>query len=84
MGEIYNVGSGRSLSIGEVIGQLIEISGMDIAAETHASRLRKNDVACVRADISKITTETGFTPSISIRRSLEDMWQDLKGRDNEG
>lgn len=75
-GEVYNVASGRDISIQEIIEKLVVISKQHIKVEIVAERARPTDVPCVRADISKITTETGWRPKIPLPKSLEAMWND--------
>jgi len=73
-GEVYNIASGRDISIQEIIEKLMVISKQHILVETVSERTRSTDVPCVRADISKITKETGWQPKISLLQSLEAMW----------
>ena len=73
-GEVYNVGSGKDVSIQEIIQKLLIISGLNIPVETVAERVQATDVPCVRADISKIEEKVGWKPKITLDKSLETMW----------
>ncbi len=64
---IYNVGSGASSSLEEVVSTFERITGTKIDRNVTAKRM--GDPAYVGADISKITTELNFVP----KYSLEDM-----------
>jgi len=72
-GQAYNVASGEDISIQEVIDELLGIVGIKMPIEICADRIRSIDVSSVRADISKISGETGWRPRISLRESLEAM-----------
>ena len=66
---IYNVGTGRSAKINELIGELGSISGKPLAAE-HCPPW-PNDIRSMQADTSRFVREFGFAPKVSIREGLE-------------
>ena len=78
-GEAYNIGSGRDVSIQEVIDELLRVSGVRVSMEVAPSRIRAADVPCVRADVSKLTAETGWRPVVGLCESLTAMWQECTG-----
>lgn len=75
IGEIYNVGSGRTVSV----NRLVELIGADCIE--HLPK-RPGEPDCTFADISKIVGELGWTPQVTIEegtaRMLEnlDYWRD--------
>ena len=71
-GEIYNIGSGVSLSVREILDTLLSASKAGIAVEVTPERIRPIEIPEIRADISKIQRDTGWKPQISIMKSLED------------
>jgi GDP-4-dehydro-6-deoxy-D-mannose reductase len=71
-GEIYNVGSGRSLSMEEILDMIIQKIGIEVTIETDKSRVRKNEIMNSQADIRKIK-ELEWSPEIDFRQSLQDM-----------
>lgn len=73
-GEVYNVASGRDLSVREVIEMLLHVAGATGTVKVETTTGRPLDVLHVRADISKIQSHTGWQPFISFRTSLEDTW----------
>jgi len=74
-GEAYNVGSGASVSIQSILDELIDISGLhDISLKAESTRIRRNDVPDVYADITAIAEDTGWRARIPLRESLEAMW----------
>ena len=73
-GQAYNIGSGDEVSIRDVIQQIVDISGQQVALKVTSSRQRPTDVPRVRADVTKIAEHTGWKPRIDLRSSLEAMW----------
>lgn len=76
VGEIYNVGSGRSVSVIEITGML----GGDVV---HIPK-RPGEPDCTFADISKISAELGWAPKIPIEDGVKevlrniDYWREAK------
>lgn len=70
-GETYNVGSGRSVAISEVLEKILSLSTADITVETDPDRLRPADIPEISADISKLQRDTGWTPVIPLESSLD-------------
>ena len=73
-GEIYNVGSGKSISINE-IAELLKGEKVFVPK-------RPGEPDCTFADISKIKKDTGWTPKVSIESGVQnllnniDYWKD--------
>jgi nucleoside-diphosphate-sugar epimerase len=67
---VYNVGSGESFSVAEIIQTLLDITGFkkELVSEI---QVRKNEITDVRADISKIHSILGWEPRISFREGLD-------------
>jgi GDP-4-dehydro-6-deoxy-D-mannose reductase len=72
-GEIYNIGSGKAISIREVLAMILSLSATEISIEQDDSRLRPSDTPVIEADISRLTELTGWKPKISLRDTLSDM-----------
>lgn len=72
-GETYNVGSGKSISIEELLCKIIELSGVSIKREIDPKRLRPSDIPEIRADISKLQRDTGWSPQIELSQTLGEM-----------
>ncbi|MCP4547824.1 MAG: NAD-dependent epimerase/dehydratase family protein [bacterium] len=81
-GNIYNIASGREISIERMIMQIIEISERDISIEVAGDRVRPTDVMRVLGDISKASSHTGWKPAIPLEQSLLEMWRDCAKRDS--
>jgi len=71
-GEAYNVCSGSSESVGEILYMLMSISGLQLNIVESPDRLRKTDVEEAIGDYGKIEKAVGWRPSIPIMKTLED------------
>lgn len=73
-GEVYNLCSGRSWAIQQVLEFLLEQSRVKrIAVETDPARLRPSDVMILEGDSSKIRKATGWEVEIPFERTLKDL-----------
>lgn len=71
-GEVYNLGSQRSVSIRVLLDLLASTSRVPFRVEVDASRLRPTDVPRQFCDATKFRTLTGWTPQIPIEQTLLD------------
>jgi GDP-4-dehydro-6-deoxy-D-mannose reductase len=79
-GEAYNIGTGTSHVIGDVLTQLIGMSNQQIEVKSDESLFRPSDIPELRADSSKFKKETGWEPTISFEKTLEDLlayWRNI-------
>jgi GDP-4-dehydro-6-deoxy-D-mannose reductase len=74
-GEMYNVCSGKTISLKRILNLLIKEAkvGEPISVETDPNRLRRIDSAFQASDRRKIMRETGWKPEIGIEQSLRDL-----------
>jgi len=72
----YNIGTGVSWSVEEIINKLEEIINKKIAIEHSQERMRKSERMFHQADVSKILQETSWKPKISIEKGLEGLFKD--------
>jgi GDP-4-dehydro-6-deoxy-D-mannose reductase len=72
-GESYNVGSGRTWSIREMLDILLAHSTVKVRVQEDPARLRPSDVPILWADVSKFQRATGWKPTIPFERTLEDL-----------
>lgn len=78
-GETYNVGSGHSVTIEEILNLIIGLSGKDIRVEVDPNKIRPVDVPIIEADISKINEVTGWSPQITLQQTIQetlDYWRE--------
>src|SRR3989344_3787725 len=71
-GEVYNIGSGKSVQIKEILDTLLSFSTEKISVEQDPERFRENLIPDLVADSSKMQELTGWTPEIPIDQTLED------------
>ena len=77
-GEVYNICSGRGLSIADVIEMLSAIASVKPVIETDPELVRPVENEIVIGDHSKITSSVGWKPTIPLEdalRSVFDYWQ---------
>jgi GDP-D-mannose dehydratase len=73
-GEVYNLCSGRSWAIQQVVDFLLAKSTVkDIAVEVDPARLRPSDVMVLEGDPSKIEKATGWRTEIPFERTLTEL-----------
>lgn len=79
-GEIYNVGNSNSISIRTLLDKVLALSKIDITVELDPARMRPSDVPIIEADVSKLTSQTGWTPQIPLDVTVIDVlneWRKL-------
>lgn len=69
-GEIYNVGSGVPRRTGEILDQLIQVSGRTVSVEEKSPGERFDAIA----DITKLQQATGWRPEVPIEQTVRDVW----------
>lgn len=72
-GEVYNVGSGKSISIQEILNLILSKSSHKISVLQEKDRFRPIDVAVIEADINKLQKDTGWKAEISISDTISDV-----------
>jgi len=72
-GEVYNIGTGKTCSMQEVLDILLSLSKVKVKIEVDPVRLRPSDVPVLLSDSSKFRKITGWEPKIPFRQSLEDL-----------
>lgn len=78
-GEVYHVGTGRSHRVGEGLEYLIHRSGRATVIAM-ASALVPTGPSDSRADIRRIGEQTGWSPDVAWEQSLDDLWDEARGR----
>jgi GDP-4-dehydro-6-deoxy-D-mannose reductase len=72
-GEVYNIGTGKTYSIKEVLDMLLSLAKVEVKIEVDPLRLRPSDVPVLLSDSSKFRELTGWAPKISFTQSLQDL-----------
>ncbi len=71
-GDVYNIGSGKSYIVSEILDNLLSLSSKKILVETDKDKLRPKDEPDLVCDNSKFTNITGWEPEINIEQTLKD------------
>jgi GDP-4-dehydro-6-deoxy-D-mannose reductase len=72
-GEVYNIGSGHTRPMQEVLDLLLGMSKVDVEVRVDPTRLRPSDVMILWADSSKFMDATGWKPTIPYKQTLRDL-----------
>ena len=72
-GEVYNVCSGRSVLLLDLVERLLSLAGADLSVEVAPERLRPVDVPEMRGDPRRLEDLTGWRPAIDLDRTLRDV-----------
>jgi len=72
IGEVVNVGSGKTISIGDLIERCFVVTGRRVPIEQEAARLRPaaSEVLLLQADTRKAQALFDYTPSVSLDEGL--------------
>lgn len=80
-GETYNVGSGHSIAIQEILNQILAKSDKKIEVYQDPTKFRPVDVPIIEADISKLQAATGWKPEISLDQTITETLQIYRKRE---
>jgi GDP-4-dehydro-6-deoxy-D-mannose reductase len=71
-GEVYNIGSGTTRTVREILDHYLTLTTARIRVEQDPNRLRPSDVKTLRADDTKFRAATGWQPVIPFDQTLQD------------
>jgi len=72
IGDVYNIGSGTSYKISDILNKLVSMSSYKIKIEKEEGLLRPSDNPELVCDATKFVKLTGWKPEISIEETLKD------------
>ncbi|HUK32380.1 MAG TPA: GDP-mannose 4,6-dehydratase [Vicinamibacterales bacterium] len=72
-GRAYNVCSGRAIQIGALLEKLLSRARVRINVRVDPARYRPNDVPLLVGDPTRVQTELGWLPEISLDQTLDDL-----------
>ena len=77
VGEVYNICSGKGISLSEVVRIIAEEVGVDVSTKTNPDFVRPNDNKEIVGTPYKIETELGWKRKWNLRDTIKDMieWQ---------
>ena len=79
-GDVYNIGSGKSRKIADVLDQMLSLSTQKIEVKVDQSKFRPIDVPEIVCDYQKFHKLTGWKPEIPFEKTLEnilDYWRKI-------
>lgn len=79
-GEVYNVCSGNSMSIGELLNKMIALSKFPVKFERDSEKERPIDIPVLRGDNTKLKEATGWQPEIPLEQTLKDILEYYRNR----
>jgi GDP-4-dehydro-6-deoxy-D-mannose reductase len=68
----YNVCSGVSVPVADILARLAALTDLRVEQRTDPSRLRKHEVMDIRGSHDRLTEATGWQPEIALDRTLAD------------
>lgn len=71
-GEIYNVCTGRPVTIHSILERLLELAGGAYEVEAELTRFQPGDVAYSCGDVEKLARVCGFHPELDLPRRLRE------------
>ena len=79
-GEAYNVCTGTSTSVQEVMDRLLAMAGHEMHLSTDPELFRPADLVELRGDPSRIASDTGWAPNHVLDGTLIDLLEDWRRR----
>jgi GDP-4-dehydro-6-deoxy-D-mannose reductase len=81
-GDVYNLCSGRSYSIKNILDVLLSLAGKPIRVEVDAAKFRPLDNPQINGDPARIRNKFGLQPEIAMEKTLLDLldyWREFPG-----
>ena len=72
-GDVYNIASGKTYLIGDMLNMLFAMTDVKITVEQDPARLRPSDVPILLGDYAKFHAATGWKPTIPFEQTLKDI-----------
>ena len=72
-GEVYNICSGTTIKIGDMLKLLLSYSKVKVETKEDPSRMRPSDVPVLLGDNSKFVAKTGWKTTIPFEKTMEDL-----------
>jgi GDP-4-dehydro-6-deoxy-D-mannose reductase len=74
-GEVYNVCSGKEVSTGSLLAELVKRANIEIKVEQDCSLIRDTEQTRIYGSYEKLNSDTGWEPKIPLTKTLEDtLW----------
>lgn len=72
-GEVYNLASGRGVSVQELVDEVLARAQCEVRLEVEPARVRKTDIPELVGNAGKAHAAIGWTPEIPLDRTLDEM-----------
>jgi GDP-4-dehydro-6-deoxy-D-mannose reductase len=82
-GEVYNIGSGKSHSIRELLNTLLSMTTAEVRVEQDPARGRPSDTPVTLCNATKFRQQTGWQPQIEFEQTLRDTLQYWREKANQ-
>ena len=82
-GEVYNVGSGITHSVQDVLDRMRGMALCPVPVRQDPSRMRPSDTPVICCDHSKLTRDTGWNPEIPLETILSDTLEYYRGLEDQ-
>ena len=80
IGETFNIGSGRALSVNQIADKLARVLDATDIEPIVAGKYRVGDIRHCFADISKASAQLGYEPRVGLDEGMDEMAQWLEGQ----
>jgi GDP-4-dehydro-6-deoxy-D-mannose reductase len=81
-GRPFNICSGRAWRVADLLDELRHLSSVPVRVELDVARLRPSDTPVIQGDATRIRTELGWRPRLSVEDTLRDTldwWREQVG-----
>ena len=76
----YNVSSGHTLRIGTILDWIMDEAGLEVEIEVVPGRVRREELAVVAGDNTRLREDTGWTPMRDVEASVRETYRWLRDR----
>jgi GDP-4-dehydro-6-deoxy-D-mannose reductase len=77
---VYNVCTGRGVRLGDLLGRLVALAGVEVEIRQDPGRFRPADIPVLVGDPSRLRRATGWEPRLALDRTLGDLLEDWRAR----
>lgn len=81
IGETYNIGSGYTISIKDILDIILSFSKIKIKVEIDSSKFRPIDIPIIEADTFKVFECCGWKPRIKIEQTIKETLEYWRNKD---
>ncbi len=83
-GEVYNVASGRPVTMQALVDRLIDHVGMPVEIRRDPDRYRPTDIPIIYGSAAKLQHDTGWSPQIPLSRTIADVLDEWRAHVTQG